>query len=55
MKAGSMNEAYDKLFPSEYKHVFDVPGKFCEAWDHPDPWQREKWRTGIRAEFAKNE
>ena len=48
-----MNEAYDKLSPSEYKHVFDVPGKFREAWDHPDPWQKEKWRTGIRAEFAK--
>jgi hypothetical protein len=48
-----MNEAYDKLSPSEYKHVFDLPGKFREAWDHPDPWQKEKWRTGIRAEFAK--
>jgi hypothetical protein len=48
-----MNEAYDKLSPSEYKHVFDLPGKFREAWDHPDPWQKEKWRTGIRAESAK--
>ena len=53
MKTGAMNETYNKLSPAEYKHVFDVPAKFREAWDHPDPWQREKWRSGINAEFAK--
>jgi hypothetical protein len=53
MKTGAMKNTYEKLSPAEYKYVFDVPAKFREAWDHPDPWQREKWRTGIRAEFAK--
>jgi hypothetical protein len=53
MKAGTMNEAYNKLSPSEYKHVFDVPGEFREAWDHPDPLQKEKWWAGIRADLAK--
>jgi hypothetical protein len=52
-KTGSMNEAYDKLSASEYKHVFDVPGKFREKWDYPDPWQKETWWTGNRAEFAR--
>jgi hypothetical protein len=52
-KTGAMKNAYDKLSLAEYKYVFDVPAKFREAWDHPDPWQREKWRTGIRAEFEK--
>jgi hypothetical protein len=27
--------------------------KFREVWDHPNPWQQEKWRTGFGAEFAK--
>jgi hypothetical protein len=53
MKTGVMEKTYGKLSPAEYKHVFDVPAKFPEAWDHQDPSQRAKWRTGIHAEFAK--
>jgi hypothetical protein len=53
MKTGAMDETYDKLSRAEYKHAFDVPAKFREAWDHSDPCQRAKWQTGIRAEFAK--
>jgi hypothetical protein len=52
-KTGGMNSTHAKLLPAEYKYVFDLPVKCREAWDHPDPWQREKWRTGIQAEFAK--
>jgi hypothetical protein len=52
-KTGAMKSTYDKLLPAEYKYVFDVPAKFREAWDHPDPWQQEKWRTAIRAKFEK--
>jgi hypothetical protein len=52
-KTGAMNSTYDKLSPAAYKYVFDLPAKFRKAWDHPDPWEREKWRTGIRAEFEK--
>ena len=28
-----------------------IPKKFDEAWNHPDPVQREKWRETIRKEF----
>jgi hypothetical protein len=52
-RTGAMDETYNKLSPAEYKHVFNVPAKFREAWDHPDPWQRAKWQTGIHAEFVK--
>ena len=29
----------------------DEPTTFQEAWNHPDPVEREKWRTAIRKEF----
>ena len=29
----------------------EEPKSFREAWDHPDPTKREKWRTAIRKEF----
>ena len=28
------------------------PRSFREAWDHPDPDQREKWRDAIKKEFS---
>jgi hypothetical protein len=52
-KTGGMKSTYNKLSPAEYKYMFDVPAKFREAWDHPAPWQQEKWRTAIWAEFEK--
>ena len=27
------------------------PTTFQESWNHPDPIQREKWRTDIRKDF----
>ena len=45
---------YDELDPSQYKDVFeDVPTKFHDAWDHPEPFQRKKWREAIEKEFSK--
>eukprot|EP00957_Ditylum_brightwellii_P026706 2020009-Ditylum_brightwellii.AAC.1 len=28
-----------------------IPKNFDEAWNHPDPVQRAKWREAIRKEF----
>jgi hypothetical protein len=41
--------------PSQYKDKFDKPGSFEEAWDHEDPFQRERWREAINKEFKKME
>merc|ERR1712115_164360 len=30
-----------------------MPQRFRDAWDHPDPKVREKWRKGIKLEFKK--
>ena len=42
-----------ELDPSTFKDKFEVPNSFDEAWNHPDPFQRERWREGIRKEFTK--
>ena len=33
--------------PSKYKDMFENPKTFDEAWNHPDPFQRMKWREAI--------
>ena len=43
----------EKIQPSRFKDVFTCPKTFRQAWDHPDPWQRERWRAAIRKEFLK--
>ena len=43
----------ESLKPEEYKDAFTNPNNFQEAWNHPCPFQREKWREGIRKEFKK--
>jgi len=45
----------EDLDPSQYKDVFDVPDTFEEAWHHPDPFQRDKWKEAIEKELAKME
>ena len=35
--------ATSELDPSKYKHVFENPNSFDEAWNHPDEFQRTKW------------
>jgi hypothetical protein len=44
---------YDKLKPTEYKDKFTAPTTYDQAWNHPCPWQRAKWRDGIRDEIGK--
>jgi hypothetical protein len=44
---------YEKLNPSLYKDMFENPKTFDEAWNHPDPFQRKKWREAILKEFSK--
>ena len=44
-----------KIDPSKYKDLFDKPGNFNEAWNHPDTFQRNKWREAIMKEFDKME
>ena len=46
---------YSKMDPSKYKDIFENPKTFEEAWDHPDPFQKGKWREAILKEFAKME
>ena len=41
--------------PSQYKDKFDKPESFDKAWNHPDPFQRDKWREAINKEFKKME
>ena len=44
---------YSKVDPTTYKDIFTVPSTFEEAWNHPDPFQRERWRASISKEFKK--
>ena len=37
--------------PESYKDVYEAPSRFTEAWNHPDPFQRKKWRAAIEKEF----
>ncbi|MGL5934163.1 MAG: reverse transcriptase domain-containing protein, partial [Cetobacterium sp.] len=46
---------HSKIDPSKYKDIFENPKTFMEAWNHPDTFQREKWREAIEKEFAKME
>ena len=45
----------EDLDPSKYKDVFEKPSSFDEAWNHPDEFQRTKWREAITKEFDKME
>jgi hypothetical protein len=31
---------HEKIDPSKYKDVFNIPKTWQEAWNHPDPWLR---------------
>jgi Reverse transcriptase (RNA-dependent DNA polymerase) len=53
--AAVIEQDYSKVDPTTYKDIFEVPKSFDEAWNHPDPFQREKWREAITKEFAKME
>jgi Reverse transcriptase (RNA-dependent DNA polymerase)/gag-polypeptide of LTR copia-type len=53
--AAVATEDYSKIDPAKFKDIFENPKSFEEAWNHPDPFQREKWREAILKEFAKME
>ena len=56
-QAGLKQEKLDydptKVDPAKYKYLFEKPVKFNDAWNHPEPFQREQWRKGIQKELEK--
>ena len=48
-------EDMEKLKPEQYKDAFKKPMTFDEAWNHPSPFQRKRWREGIIKELKKME
>jgi len=53
---GSFTEcgfAAQDLDPSKHKDTFEVPKNCSDAWNHPDKFQRDKWREAINAEFER--
>ena len=44
---------YSKIDPCKYKDIFKDPPNFNTAWNHPEAFQRAKWREGIEKEFSK--
>ena len=55
VESGDWQGAYKNIPESSYKDVFQVPDSFDEAWNHPDLWQRDRWRKAIIKEFTKME
>ena len=41
------------LDPNSFKDRFEIPANFKAAWDHADPFQREKWREAVNKELGK--
>jgi hypothetical protein len=52
-KVDSIVHAFDNVEPIECKDMFEVPLTFEQAWNHPCPWQRQRWRAAILLELAK--
>jgi Reverse transcriptase (RNA-dependent DNA polymerase) len=52
-KVDSIVHAFDNVKPIKYKDMFEVPLTFEQAWNHPCPWQRQRWRAAILLELAK--
>jgi hypothetical protein len=43
----------DNIAPTSYKDVYDIPHNFSQAWNHPQKWQRSKWRAAVKLELDK--
>jgi hypothetical protein len=52
---GSLKDQELTIPQSAWKDIFENPSNYEEAWNHPDPWQREKWREAILLKFKKME
>ena len=44
-----------EIDPSRHKDTFKIPPTYEGAWNHEDPFQREKWRAAITLELNKME
>jgi hypothetical protein len=44
--------AFDNVEPIKYTDMFEVPLTFDQAWNHPFPWQRQRWGAAILLELA---
>jgi Reverse transcriptase (RNA-dependent DNA polymerase) len=44
---------HNKIDPAKYKDIFSIPKNWQEAWNHPDPWLRKRWREAITKELLK--
>jgi hypothetical protein len=53
--AEQAREKYEDMDPTTYSDIFDEPSTFEEAWNHPEPFQRKKWREAIDKEFKSME
>jgi hypothetical protein len=49
----SIVHAFDNVEPIKYKDMFEGPLTFEQAWNHPCPWQHQRWRASILLELAK--
>ena len=47
------NDNPDKIPIASYKDVYEVPDNFEKAYNHPNTWQRNKWREAIQNELDK--
>jgi Reverse transcriptase (RNA-dependent DNA polymerase) len=45
----------NKEDPTTYKDTYEPPATFKQAWDHQDPWKRERWREANSKELKKME
>ena len=43
----------EKMDPTRFKYLFTNPTSFEAAWNHPEPFQRKKWRAAIIKELTK--
>jgi hypothetical protein len=35
------------------RYIVEKPTNYDEAWNHPDPWQRDKWGEAMKGELKK--
>jgi hypothetical protein len=55
-KEKTHGQAYKRAMqnhPELFADICEVPRSFKEAWNHPDPFQRKKWRDAILKELNK--
>ena len=51
MSVTEVVEPPNEINPEQFKDIFDEPETFDQAWNHPDPFQRMKWREAILDEL----